>query len=161
MLPSEDVAVAVFGLLSGLTAGSPPAAVTVSRSILPAAQTPASKLPAVFQTQMGWTASPVDRTLPNVIVRVFEFEWFIYVAAPATLEGPPASTALNNLVDACFAAVPSDDTGSNPTPFLVDEVPCPIYVDPNVAYMEAVIGLSTVSIARLSIKVKVPPAVPA
>ena len=159
MLPSEYVAEAVFGLLSGLTTSSPPLVVTTSRAIVAAAQVQSSKLPAVYQVQTGW--HPDSRTLPNVIVRVFEFEWFVYVGAPNAAGGDPPSTLLNNIVDACIAAVPSDDSGANPVPFLVANVPCPIYVDPDVAYMEAVEGVSPVSIARIVIKVKVPPAVPA
>lgn len=162
MIPSEDVAVAVFGLLSGLTAGSPAPVVTLSRSIVPASQMEAGKLPAVFQVQTGWHPKPMPRTLGNVIVRVFEFEWFLYVAASPVANGPASSTALNALVDACIHCVPHGEypQATNPVPFTVDTVPCNIYVEPEVAYAEAVKGILDVSIARIAVRVEVPPAYP-
>ena len=161
MLPSEDVALAVFALLDALKVGSPPLVVTTSRVIQPAAQVPADAMPAIFQVQNGFVPDPMTRQLGGMVARIMMFEWFVYVAANPT-DANPASTALNQIVDAAVNQIPVQfDDGSGAVPFTVDTVPCPIWWEPDVIYMEAVPGVSNVSIARIEVKVKVPPAFPA
>lgn len=160
MLPSEDVAAAVFALLAPLYGGSKSPLKTLSRAIQPAAQMQADQCPAIFQVQMGQFPDAATRELGGQLARLMVFEWFVYAAGDSTTD-TPASAQLNNLVDLAIGQIPTDDGVTPPVPFLVDEVPCPIWWEPEIAYMEAVPGVSQMSIARIEIKVKVPPAFPA
>lgn len=158
MLPSEDVAAAVFALLAPLSGGSKSPVVTLSRAVQPAAQMQANQCPAIFQMQLGQFPDASTRQLGGQLARIMVFEWFIYAAGDSST-ATPASTQLNNLVDLALGQIPTDDGETPAVPFLVDEVPCPIWWEPEIAYMEAVPGVSQMSIARIEVKVKVPPAV--
>jgi len=160
MLPSEDIAVAVFGLLTPLGVGSPPLVRTLSRAIQPAAQMSAEMLPAIFQVQRGYVPDPTTRQLGGLVARIMIFEWYVYVWGDSTT-AVPASTQLNTVADAAVNCIPVlNDDGSGGVPFSVNTVPLPIWWEPDVTYMEAVPGISSVSIAMIEVKVKVWPAYP-
>lgn len=159
LLPTEDIAQAVFGLLAPLLVTSPPLVVSLSRNIIPATQIQADQCPAVFQIQAGFIADANTRTLGGMVARTVTFEWFVYVwGVPSDTVNP--STQLNQIVDACINAIPTDqDTGAQ-TPLFISGIPCPIWWEPEVSYMEAVPGITNISIARIEVKVKAPPVVP-
>lgn len=158
MLPSEDVASAVFDLWHALTTKPLSLVVTLSRAIQPAAQMQSDQCPALFQVQMGQFPDNRTRQLGGQLARIMVFELFIYVWGDSSTD-VPASTQLNNIVDAVINQIPTDADGNpNPVPLFVNDVPCPIWWDPEISYMEAVPGVSSVSIARIEVKVAVPPA---
>jgi hypothetical protein len=153
MIPREDVAAAVFALLAPLTLGSPPLVKTVSRRIQPAAQMQPGAMPAVFQVQMDETVESISRTLEGMYVTVMNFEWFVYAHSSDPNASP--SSVLNPIVDAVLGCLPA----ALQVPFVVDNVPMPLFWDGSIAYVEGII--MDMSIARIPVKVKVPWGVPA
>lgn len=152
-LPTEDAATAVFGLLAPLAASSPPAVKTLSRDLIPVTQIAAAQCPAIFQVQPGFSPDAATRQLGGASARVITFEWFVYVWG-----GKGSSTTLNNLVDAAMNQIPTDESNVA-IPLLINGVACPIWWDPDVAMLPNVPGISDVMIARIEIKLKVPPVV--
>ena len=153
-LPTEDCAAAVFALLAPLNSASPKIVNTLSRDLIPATQIGQGQCPAVFQVCPGF--APNTRTMGGTVGRVITFEWFVYVWG-----GPGGSTALNQIVDACMNTIPTDDGTGNMSPLFVDEIACPIWWEPDVAMLPNVPGISNLLIARIEVKLLVPPVVPA